>query len=283
MTYTIPPGTPKAAKATAFGRELTKALRARDVPMKEAARAVGIGRTAIDHYRTGTVLPKTATARALADVLDWPALGRIIAEARTFVCARPGCGRTYRHEGGGPRKYCTPACVTQAQAERDASTRLRQAGQTKDGRHRAAATAQLRSAARIADERARVAEDAIAAMCRSCEPEGLCRTAECALRPLSPLPFVDGRDGVPRTNLAIRREIAARPEVRAGRSAAMRERWADPEYKARLAAVFVSSWANQTPEQRAARIEQARANYPAERRSVTSKRMHAARRERGTA
>jgi Helix-turn-helix domain len=283
VTYTIPPGTPKAVKAAAFGRELTKAMQARDIPMKEAARAAGIGRTAIEHYRTGAILPKTRTARALADVLDWPKLAEMADAARQFVCARPGCGRVYRHEGGGPRKYCSSACVTQAEAQRTASKRLRQAGQTDDGRTRAAAIAQLRSAARIADERAQVAETAIAAMCRSCEPAGLCRTPECALRAVSPLPLDSGRRPVPRTLTAIRKEIANRPEVIAKRVEGSNRRWARPGERQLQSDRTTAMHAARTPEEKEAIVAKSKAAYPAERRSVVRKRMHEARRPGATA
>ncbi len=31
---------------------------------------------------------------------------------------------------------------------------------------------------------------AVASFCRGCEPEGICRTADCQLRPVSPLPLI---------------------------------------------------------------------------------------------
>lgn len=250
MTYTIPPGSPKAVKAQAFGREMVKAMRARDVPLKEVAKAAGVGHTALDHYRTGAILPKTATALAIAEVLDWPKLARIIEEARTFVCARPGCGRTYRHEGGGPRKYCTPSCVEQARVQAMASKRLRQAGQTGNTRHSSAAIARLRSAARIADERAVMAETAIGAYCRECEPEGLCRQADCPLRAFSPLPLATRAGaGQPRTHAQIRVELNRKAAP--ARSASMRAHHAaHPEHRATLAAASARRHAEMTPTER---------------------------------
>jgi hypothetical protein len=247
MSFTIPPESPKAIKAAAFGRELVKACRARNVPLKEAGRAAGVGHTALDHYRTGAILPKTATARALAEALDWPKLGEIIAAARTFVCERPGCGRVYRHEGGGPRRYCTSACVRMAEAQRAGSRRLRQAGQSTDGRKRAAAIAQLRSAARIADERALMAETAIGSYCRECEPEGLCRVAECPLRAFSPLPLATRDVGNPRTHTEIRDELNRKAAPK--RSAAMTRHWSDPDWRARQVAATAAGVARMSPEQ----------------------------------
>lgn len=282
MTYSIPPDSPKAAKAMAFGREMVKAMRARDIPLKEVAKAAGVGHTALDHYRTGSVMPKTATALAIAEVLDWPRLAKIIEEARTFVCSRPGCERTYRHEGGGPRKYCTQTCTQLAENQRMASRRLRQAGQTGDGRHRAAGIAQLRSAARIADERAVMAETAIAAYCRECEPEGLCRQEECPLRAFSPLPLATrAGDGRPRTLTEVRAEAARKAAP--GRSATMTRHWAEPAWRAKQTALSAAGVALMTPEQveaKAQRIRDAKAARSPERRADEHRRAGETRRRR---
>lgn len=254
MTYVIPPGTPKAAKAQAFGRELGLACRARGVTLNELARSIGIGHTALDHYRTGSVLPKTATARAMAAALTWPRLATLIEQARTFVCDRPGCSRTYRNEGGGPRRYCTPTCVRLAQEQRLASTRLRQAGQTGDRRSSGAAIKRLRSAARIADERALMAEQAIAAMCRECEPDGLCRTEDCPLRSLSPLPLRVGDIGHPRTDSEVR-SASWTPARRERFTAALERRWASPSERVDQATRTRSWHASLAPEAREAWID----------------------------
>lgn len=150
MTYTITPNTPKAASAAAFGRELDRALAKRDIGRNELWRATGIGRTALDNYRTGSSLPRTEAAAAIATVLDWPELLEIVRRART---------------------------------------RARQAGQTGDGRRRYQEVARLRSGIRVVQERSADQAAAIAAMCAACEPQGVCRTPDCPLRVFSPLPL----------------------------------------------------------------------------------------------
>lgn len=281
MTYTIPPDAPKAAKARAFGQEMVKACKARDVTLNELARAVGVGHTALDHYRTGSILPKTATGREMARVLRWPKLAEILDQARTFVCARPGCGRSYRHEGGGPRKFCTDTCVRINANQRIASRRLRQAGQTDDGRLRAAAIARLRSAARIADERAQVAEDAIGVFCRSCEPEGVCRTVECPLRVLSPLPLYERGGREAKTETELRRERRWTPEHRAKHAAAMRSRWDQPGAREAQAARSQAWHEDRTPEEREAwRQKVGMAQMSPERRSAVASKGATTRRTR---
>ncbi|MES2210932.1 MAG: hypothetical protein V4515_12240 [Chloroflexota bacterium] len=225
MTYTIAPGTPKAASAAAFGRELVRALETRGIPRQEIHRATGIGRTALDHYRVGASLPRTAAAVALATALDWPRLAEIVRKARTRACSR--CGTHFRNDGGnmGAKRYCSPSCREVAASERDASTRARQAGQTGDGRRRYQEVARLRSGIRIAEERSADLLGAIADMCASCEPEGACRTADCALRAFSPLPLATHRTATPATreqSLAMRTAERWTPAARAAQSAMTR-------------------------------------------------------------
>ena len=274
MTFTLPPGSPKALKAQVFGRELVRACRARDVGLNELARSIGIGHTALDHYRTGSVLPKTATAHAMAEVLDWPRLAEIIELARTFICDRPGCERTYRHEGGGPRKYCSTDCVRLAETQRMASRRIRQVAHKDDGRLRAAAIAQLRSATRIADERAMAAEIAIGAYCNGCEPEGLCRMAECPLRAFSPLPLVTHAVARrPLTNAEIRVESARKAAPK--RSVAMTRYWSDPAKRTAQSERSRAWHGSRTPEEHEAWVRSAtegqRARPPRDRAAAAQK------------
>lgn len=219
MTYTIPADSPKKATALTFGRELVKACHTRGIPRNELWRATGIGRTALDNYRTGSVLPRTEAAAALAQILDWPKLLEIVRQARTRSCAR--CGRPFRMEGGnsGRKIYCGPACRDLAGQDKAASRRLRKGGQTDDRRQTTAAIQRLRSGMRIAEDRAAELADAIDAMCRDCEPQGICRTADCPLRAFSPLPFQVHETGEPRTMVEIRRELDRKAAPK--RSAAM--------------------------------------------------------------
>jgi hypothetical protein len=208
MSYTIPADSPKKATALGFGRELVKAYETRGIPRSELWRATGIGRTALDNYRTGSILPRTEAAAALAAVLEWPKLLEIVQKARTKACAR--CGRSFRMEGGnsGRKRYCGPGCRDLAAQEQLASRRLRKGGQTDDRRQTAAAVQRLRSGIRIAEDRAAELADAIDGMCRGCEPEGVCRTADCPLRAFSPLPFqVHEQRREPKTMAAIRVEL----------------------------------------------------------------------------
>jgi hypothetical protein len=234
VSYTIPPESPKAVKAAAFGRELVKACGRRHIPLAELERVTGVGHTSLDNYRRGLILPKVEVALSLATALAWPRLGQMIVAYRTFVCARAGCGRTFRNDTGAPRRYCSETCQRIAGNLRLAQRRTRRAGQTGDGRTAEAARRQLRSGLALADERARLVESAIGAMCHDCEPDGLCRTAACALRPFSPLPLeVHGNRRPARTEFAIR-SASWTPERRRRQSELTAALHADPDLGPRM-------------------------------------------------
>ena len=252
MSHLIPPGTPKAVKAAAVGRELVRALGARNVSRKELARTTGVGLTSLDNYRTGRALPKVEVGQTLAAVLNWPRLAELVVAARTFPCGRSGCPRTFRNDTGAPRRYCSDACQRIAANLRLATVAARRltAG-TDPGKQRAAQIARLRSGLRIADERALVLEDAIALMCAGCEPEGRCRTPACPLRPHSPLPLAVHHEGVTRTLDVVR--VEARAKAAPKLAAAMRRAWADPVIREQRIAATVAGVARMTPEQIAER------------------------------
>ena len=255
MTYTIPPDSPKAVKAAAFGRELVEACRRRGVPLKELERATGVGHTSIDNYRRGLSLPKVEVAKALAAALDWPRLATMIVAARTFPCARSGCERTFRNDTGVPRRYCSSACQAINANVANARRRLAKGSY---GLKRPRTTSRLieqvyvdpwtgqmlalplgddprraayRKGMAIADERARLLEDAVAAMCAACEPEGVCRTPDCPLRAFSPLPLEIHQQMAPARTIE-RIRAAAAVKATPTRRASMRRRWADPAWRA---------------------------------------------------
>lgn len=278
MTYTIPPDSPKAVQAAEFGRELVKACRARSVPLKELERAAGVGHTCLDNYRRGLILPRTETAYVLAAALDWPQLRVLVDRFRTATCGRSGCERRFRNDGGSRKRYCSYECQQIARARRQASQRARRAGQTGDGRSRAAQIARLHSAVKIADEKVAVLSSAIGAMCLECEPEAICRQAECPLRPFSPLPLeLHAGTGQPRT-IATIRSGSWSPERRATFRAHLEERWSDPLERIAQGDRARSWFSSLSPEEREAWKAKQRASRSLSDRSQAAKRGWATRR-----
>lgn len=231
MTFTIPANSPKAAPAAAFGRELVKAVTVRAVPLKELERATGVGHTSLDNYRRGLILPKTEVALTLAATLDWPRLREIVLEARTRTCHRRACPRSFRNEGGNRKIYCSEMCRRIAENERVTSRRLRQAGQTGSERPARNAVERMRSGLAIAEDRSQMLAQAIGAMCVGCEPEGICRTADCPLRPFSPLPLGRHDVGEARTGFQVRSDSWT-PARRERLSATTAAAWADGRIRA---------------------------------------------------
>lgn len=300
MTVPLSPGSSRLVHARRFGEELDRAMRTRKVGAKRLAPLTGVAVSAIGNWRAGLNLPRTDVAQRLAESLAWPKLASIARAARTQPCTR--CGRPFVNDGGTPKRYCSQACrQIDAQLRRPTpgaalAGELRQLLREREGlkgglRKEAVRDAlgryvrtESRSRQRV-DVQGRVLDDhraAVAAMCASCEPEGRCRDAGCALRPVSPLPLVraektveiatpaPGAHGTPEAH---ERWLAAQREANA-------RRWSRPGEREAQGEATRSRFAAMTPEERLEhRASVSRGIDPAKR-SATSKRVHAARRAR---
>jgi len=213
MSVTIPEGSLKSDRAVRFGNELKKALKARGVGMRTVSEATGMGRNAVHNWRDGRNLPRIESCRKIAEALDWPRLAELGISLRQKACDVDGV-TFLDNSGSDNRRYCSASCQDVAEKRRKGTP------------------APQRGAA--AERRLLVARRAIAAYCNGCEPSGRCVTAECALRPVSPLPLYDGRLDVP----------IVQPRPHNG----YREPGVD---SARMRRV----WAAYTPEERQARID----------------------------
>lgn len=234
MTVPIQPGSPRAPHARRFARELQKAMTTRDVGRVRLAMAMGLkSHSIIAAWRSGVTLPRTDSARALAEVLEWPRLLQIVLVARTQKCARPSCDKTFVNDGGGPKAYCSPRCrgimetsegVSSGRRERDTLFRERE---------------ELRAAVRT--------------FCMSCEPGGACQDPDCALRHVSPLPLIEAPSRALATATPYDRE-AGLQAARAGSAVALQERWNGEHAEAnrrRQSEQTRDRWAAMTTEERA--------------------------------
>ena len=99
MTVPIRRGSPRAAPARKFARELRKAMETRKIGRRRLAMAMGLkSDSIIAQWRTGNSLPRLDSASAVAEVLEWPQLRLIVEGARTQTCARPSCDITFVNE-----------------------------------------------------------------------------------------------------------------------------------------------------------------------------------------
>lgn len=216
MTHLIAEHSTKRDRAIRFGRALERSMKRRDVGTRTVAEALGSSRTTVMYWRTGRLLPRIETVRRLAAALDDEALVTVALELRGKRCET--CDVAFVDDSGSDnRRYCSASCQRVAEKKR--------VGSTVDKR------------AAVAERRLVDHQRAVADYCNGCEPSGRCVTADCPLRPVSPLPlFADRLDVDPVTS---RR----------------RNRWegsheADSRRQTDI-------WARYTPEERQARIDRA--------------------------
>lgn len=258
MTYTVSAGSPKEAHARRFAAELARALHVRGITKNELGRASGVGHTAIDHYANAAVLPRTMTARAIADALAWPRLFEIVQLSRQGVCKLALCRKPFTNNGGARKLYCSYQCRDVAEKLRLSKTRAAARTRGADARTERAARDNLRGVIREVREERDELRIAVEAMCRSCEPGGVCQTYDCPLRPVSPLPLNDRRigSGIAQTDFALRSARWDKPGRREAHSARMVEMHASGHPISRSLADYRD---NETPEQKEARLAKMRA------------------------
>lgn len=155
---------------TSFAIELRRAMRVRGLRITDVMARTGLSEATIVRHRRGIDIPRLATAATYAEALDWPSLLAIVSEARQGACEL--CGAPFVDAGKARRRrFCGMRC------QRTVSNRQWRRSERE-------------VPSRIMRTRLDVFHAAVAAHCRGCEPEGLCRDAECALRPVSPLAYV---------------------------------------------------------------------------------------------
>lgn len=162
----------RRAAAARFGVLLRRAMTRRAMTGVTLGSMTGISAPDISEARHGGSLPSLPRAGLLADALDWPGLVELMVELRTSACTV--CGATFVDGTNALRQlYCTPACGITIQNRKRRDSRG--------------------DAGILERNRLATLQQAVAAYCRGCEPAGLCRDAECPLRPVSPLPLADRR------------------------------------------------------------------------------------------
>lgn len=217
MTYTIPPESPRRVASRKFALAFTAALANTGISKRElASRLTGrrSSRSSIQLWAKGQSLPTVETARRLDEILGTE-LEQLIIESRRVECQN-GCGRTVIVRGNAARtRYCSPSCAKQAGKVRTGLMPKRDTLLRRLGLH----------------------QEAVAAYCAECEPDGICRTATCPLRSVSPFPLLGtGRPPVRHQALAID----------------------GLETRRRVGEASRSSWARLTPAERSARVEKIR-------------------------
>lgn len=297
----------RRSAAAKFAQSLRAAKTRRQVSNRVICEAAGIPRSSLAYFLIGRNLPTVQVAKLLADVLDEPLLVQIVLRARTVTCGRPGCSRSFVYEGGKPKVYCSEDCAQLAAKLRAGEDEFDTGGkrlyaivaaELEDARtsgrsvRRAALDvglvayqrADAKRHARFTTYRRRIdgLQGSIDEMCRGCEPEGLCRTPECALRAFSPLPLEGAFSAQRRAGDLRRPEGAWGPTNRSRMLEVIRDvnerRWSRPGEREAQSAASRDRMAAMTPEERAERGRRISAGIDLARRSAASTRMHATRR-----
>lgn len=155
-----------------FGAELRAAMLERGVRVDDLAAAVGVSATNLSAWRMGATMPAHRFVVALAEVLLWDGLCDVAIRVRWTTC--DVCGRGFLRDQvriRRPIRFCSDRCAVTSRREGARGERSR-------------------ALLRVTRERD-LAFQTIAAHCLGCEPEGICRTAACAIQVagLSPLPL----------------------------------------------------------------------------------------------
>jgi len=185
----IHPDSPRLIGARRFGDALTRAMTRHQVGQNNLAKAAGVARSAVVQWRHGRNLPTLKTAIRLSEALSDDTLLAIVREARTGHCAR--CGKPFLHEGAGPKKYCSELCLRVTQKLRIPIDEQPRARIKRDvGKRIRVLLADVEVSLHSLEEH----QASVALMCLACEPGGFCHTADCPLRPVSPLMLQLERD-----------------------------------------------------------------------------------------
>lgn len=146
----------RSRRAIPYGDLMKKRMAERGYTQTRLAAQLGVNQRTVSFWCRGVSLPTIERAGEIADVLLDARLLKMAVEMKTGTCP---CGRPFS-KGLTRRAYCSTACQRNAHL--------------KNGKK--------------ADPK----QDAIDLMCRTCEPEGVCRDARCPLRSFSPMPFSTG-------------------------------------------------------------------------------------------
>lgn len=163
--------TPSEARA-ALPARLRRTIRDRGVKQRDLAATLGVRDSTVSEWCRGVRFPMLGMAPLIAEHLDAPGVADLIVAGHTLscvVCARP----VVHAQRTRTSRYCSPACKSTMH------DRVRRASRIDAGT--------------VERRRLTMYQEAVDAFCRSCEPEGLCRTPDCSLRPVSPLPLAKVR------------------------------------------------------------------------------------------
>lgn len=211
MTTVLPPDSHRRLHARKLGAHLSKTLAVRKISKRGLSETLSTSRSLLILWCKGDVLPSIDQARELAEALSDPKILEIVQAGRMLTC--PVCQRQFEWIGGGRATYCSDRC--RKYGANDLSRR--------------------RSNIAMVENELALFRDRVAAFCGDCELDGICKTAECELRPVSPLPL---RAAVDVEAAQPWRQGPLTPEGRAAHARAREARWSRPGERERMGALI---------------------------------------------
>lgn len=170
-------------KQREWAARMRKACHSKSMTLTELADEVGLATSAVYHLSRGRRTPTIKSAEAIATALDAPYLATWVVEMRKKSCVV--CGATFVDRGTTLNaRCCGLPCSRTLRARKDRKIRVESHAH----------------AAIVARRRLRLYSDAVIAFCRSCEPEGVCKSEDCELRSVSPLPLAVHGDQATRSD-----------------------------------------------------------------------------------
>ncbi len=167
-----------------FAAPLVRAMEAQGVGSSKLAAAIGCDYTYINTLRRGEHWPSHLMAVRLAEALMAPLLAQMSLARVQRHCDVCGRGFLLRSARGKTKKRCSKRCTQTANQRLSAQRDAVRGEREKQSRIRLGV---------IANTRLTEHQEAVAAFCKACSPEGLCEMPKCELRPISPLPLVKVR------------------------------------------------------------------------------------------
>lgn len=172
-----------AAYRRETGRLIKRKRKALGYTQKYVAELMGVSSRCIYMYEFQHSSINVENAASLANILDAPELMDIVRRHREKSCVI--CYKTFLDASSHWRKLtCSTRCFRT----------WKQRKQRLDGDvYRERGLMRTQGRLMVAEGRLREKDAAIAAFCRACEPELVCRNAGCQLRSESPLPLATQR------------------------------------------------------------------------------------------
>lgn len=156
--------------AKRWGEAVLRSMRERGMNDADVSRVSGVSHTTIATWRKGYKLANLHQGLDVATALNDDGLERLLWQLRTRACL--SCGTPFVAIRSPDARYCARS-----------NCRAVKRQEARNARH----MAERREVQRAATQSLRLIQKAVDAFCRGCEPEGVCRDAECALRGFSPL------------------------------------------------------------------------------------------------